>query len=130
MARWLPLLFLFACANASANIYRCERGGKLVFSDRACEAGQVAIEITTPNVLETSSGDRELARAFDARTTSLQATRARALVEARASDEKAESSAPRSKKGSKRASTKRLKAPKQPTVHRTVEKPAQLAPRR
>jgi len=127
MVRWIPLFLLLACANASASVYRCERGGQLVFSDRACEAGQVAMELTSPNRLETSPGDRELARAFDARTASLREARASAMVGARASAAEPESAASPSHKDRKRPSAKRLKAPRQPSVPRTADKPAKLA---
>ena len=66
---WCAAMFLLMfCATASAEVYRCGRNGKLQFSDHACAAGQVAIEVAEPNSLETSRGDEQLAARYDRET--------------------------------------------------------------
>lgn len=130
MALYAAVILLLSWTSAFADVYRCERNGKLQFSDRACEAGQLPLDVAAPNVLETSRGDRELARAFDAETTLLRAARAKASAEARESEPKPKAATSSGRKSSAKASKKILKAPKQPRVAKVVEKPAQLTPRR
>ena len=130
MAPYAAVILLLSWTSAFADVYRCERDGKLQFSDRACEAGQLPLDVAAPNVLETSRGDRELARAFDADTTTLRTARAKASVEARASEPKAKAATSPARKSAAKPSKKTLKAPKQPRVAKVVEKPAKLAPRR
>lgn len=130
MAPYAAVILLLSWTSAFADVYRCERNGKLQFSDRACEAGQVPLDVAAPNVLETSRGERELARAFDADTTLLRAARAKASAEARASDPKPKTATSPARKNTAKASKKKLKAPKQPRVAKVIEKPASLAPRR
>ncbi len=130
MAPYAAVILLLSWTSAFADVYRCERNGKLQFSDRACEAGQLPLDVAAPNVLETSRGDRELARAFDAETTLLRAARAKASAEARESEPKPKAATSSARKSSAKASKKILKAPKPPRVAKVVEKPAQLTPRR
>jgi len=64
MSRYLAMLLLFS-ASASAEIYRCERGGRLEFSDRACAVGQSPIDVAQPNSMETAQGEARLAAQYD-----------------------------------------------------------------
>jgi hypothetical protein len=81
MIRCLAILLLLNAASAFADVYRCERNGRLEFSDRACEAGQAAIEIAEPNSMQTAAGDAALAARYD-RETSARRARIRAEVAA------------------------------------------------
>jgi hypothetical protein len=68
MDRRLFLIFVVAQLSAGAwasNVYRCDDGGRLRFSDRPCVAGQEPLAIATPNTMETSAGDASLARDYD-----------------------------------------------------------------
>jgi hypothetical protein len=83
MRRYAAILLL-CCANASAEIYRCERNGRVEFSDRACVGGQVPIDIAPPNSMETSRGEALLAAQYDREGTALLKARRASL----AADEK------------------------------------------
>jgi hypothetical protein len=85
MARWLAILTCIACSSASAEVYRCERDGKLEFSDRACVAGQVPIEVSELNTMETSHSEAALAARHDREQTArLKKLRAEFAVEEKA----------------------------------------------
>jgi hypothetical protein len=81
---------------AAANVYRCDQGGRMQFSDKPCVAGQEPMPVAQLNTMETSAGDQALARQYDrdiellheARTTAAAAksqrkARARKLPEAK-----------------------------------------------
>ena len=138
MSRYAAMILLLFCASADANIYRCDRNGKLEFSDRACVVGQIPLEVAAPNVMQTSAGDRALAQAFDAETASLHALRAAEkarMHEAAAREPKAS----RSRADQRRRATKpkaiklpkaAVKQPKTFESPRQPVKPKNSSPRR
>jgi hypothetical protein len=131
MIRCAAVILMLFCANAFAEIYRCDRNGKLEFSDRACAAGQIAIDVAEPNVMETSSGERALAQAFDDRTASLRAMRAAEKARTRAPALDAEPKTSKAKsKARKRSAAKRAKSIRQPATERPPEKLKTFKPRR
>ena len=64
IARWgwllAPLLV------APAKVYRCEAGGQVTYTDRACEAGAAPADLPTISVLPGTKGP-DLAKQYDAR---------------------------------------------------------------
>jgi len=125
--RWWLLAGMLCHGVVQAKVYRCEQDGSLSFSDRPCAAGQDPIDLAQPNTLETSAGERALAQQFDARTATLHATRLAAddPPQPVATAHKALDS--RSRKSSRRASTKRPKAPKLPKLRAPAQDVAPAA---
>lgn len=65
-AGWLAALALLAATAAPAAVFRCERGGRLVFTDVACFVGATPETIRAPNAMDTTAG-AALARRWDER---------------------------------------------------------------
>jgi hypothetical protein len=65
--RILVVLALAWADIAPAEVYRCEVGGKLEFSDRPCAAGAPALELAPTNTMQAHPGDRALAEQHDKR---------------------------------------------------------------
>lgn len=63
----LVLGLMLASGLARAEVYRCERDGKTVYTDRACHADAQPETVRAPNTVTATPGERKLARDFDRR---------------------------------------------------------------
>jgi hypothetical protein len=127
---WIILFVAQLSGGVSAsNVYRCDDGGRLRFSDRPCVAGQEPLAIAAPNTMETSAGDASLARDYDddiARRRKTQITSA-GPAEATASDPAAPKKKEPRKKRSRGKSGKGKSKPSPPSRDRA---PAHIVQRR
>lgn len=66
--RTLAVLLLFASFGAQAEVYRCERSGKTVYSDKPCGDGTPAQAVRAPNRMDAPPpAQRKLAKQYDER---------------------------------------------------------------
>lgn len=63
----LVLVLIMVSGLARAEVYRCERDGKVVYTDRACQADATPESVRAPNTVTATPGERKLARDYDRR---------------------------------------------------------------
>lgn len=70
MVRIFPLLLILLAASAQAEVYKCQTGGQIVYTDQACPGQGTVIAVQPPtsnSATRVDPGIQALADAFDAR---------------------------------------------------------------
>lgn len=65
--RTSAVLLALVCSAAQAEVYRCDKDGKTVFTDRPCHAEAQPEALREPNRVTATPGERKLASQYDRR---------------------------------------------------------------